>query len=84
MYAESVPRRPSKDPNESAFDLIQKVIAKSEGRGEKNPAAVALGKLGGSKGGKIRAANLSKKRKVEIARLAANTRWAKKQKNGEI
>lgn len=43
----------------------------------KNPAAVALGKLGGSKGGRIRAANLSSERKKEIAQLAAKVRWAK-------
>ena len=69
-----MPRRPSTDPNKAAFDLIQKVIDK----GEKNPAAVALGKLGGSKGGKIRAANLSAKRRSEIARRAANARWREK------
>ena len=43
----------------------------------KNPAAVALGKLGGSKGGKIRAQRLSGERKKEIAQLAAKARWAK-------
>jgi hypothetical protein len=43
----------------------------------KNPAAVALGKLGGSKGGKIRAAKLSDERKKEIAQQAARARWAK-------
>jgi hypothetical protein len=43
----------------------------------KNPAAVALGKLGGSKGGRIRAANLSDERKKEIAQQAAKARWAK-------
>jgi hypothetical protein len=41
----------------------------------KNPAAVALGKLGGAKGGKARAAALSKKRRAEIARAAAKARW---------
>lgn len=44
---------------------------------EKNPAAVALGKLGGRKGGKARAEKLSDERKSEIARKAANTRWEK-------
>lgn len=41
----------------------------------KNPAAVALGRLGGLKGGKARAAKLSKKRRQEIARKAAAKRW---------
>ena len=44
----------------------------------KNPAAVELGKLGGRKGGAARAASLSKKRRSEIARKAAKTRWAAK------
>ena len=41
----------------------------------KNPAAVALGKLGGAKGGKARAAALSPKRRSEIAKAAAAKRW---------
>ncbi len=44
---------------------------------EKNPAAVALGKLGASKGGKARDKKLSDERKSEIARKAANARWEK-------
>jgi hypothetical protein len=45
---------------------------------EKNPAAVALGRLGGLKGGPARAKKLSSKKRKEIARKAARTRWAKK------
>ena len=41
----------------------------------RNPAAVALSKLGASKGGQMRAANLSKKRRSAIARKAAAARW---------
>jgi hypothetical protein len=44
---------------------------------KKNPNAVALGKLGGSKGGKIRAARLTPARRSEIARKAVLARWAK-------
>ena len=44
----------------------------------KNPAAVALGKLGGLKGGPARAAKLSAERRTEIARNAVNSRWRKK------
>lgn len=77
-----MPRRPSTDPNKAAFDLIQKVAEKGgENRPpthKKNPAAVALGKLGGSKGGKIRAAKLSPKRRSEIAKKAARARWGVK------
>jgi hypothetical protein len=44
---------------------------------KKNPNAVALGKLGGSKGGKIRAAKLTPEERSEIARKAVLARWAK-------
>lgn len=43
----------------------------------KDPAAVSLGRRGGLKGGKARAASLSPKRRAEIARKAAKARWAK-------
>jgi hypothetical protein len=42
---------------------------------KKNPAAVALSKLGASKGGKARAAKLSAKERSAIAKLAAQARW---------
>ncbi|MEE8423954.1 MAG: hypothetical protein V3S49_05380 [Thermodesulfobacteriota bacterium] len=45
---------------------------------EKNPAAVALGRLGGLKGGKARAEKLSAKKRKEIAQKAAKARWSKK------
>lgn len=41
----------------------------------KNPAAVALGKLGGAKGGAARAAALSPARRKAIAKKAARARW---------
>ncbi len=44
---------------------------------EKNPAAVALGRLGGLKGGKARAEKLSKFERSEIAKRAATARWKK-------
>lgn len=45
---------------------------------EKNPHAVAMGKLGGPKGGKARAAKLSARRRSEIAKKAARVRWGGK------
>lgn len=45
--------------------------------GNKNPAAVALGHLGGLKGGNARAKKLSPERRKEIAKIAANARWKK-------
>ena len=41
----------------------------------KNPHAVALGKLGGPKGGKARAEALSASRRRAIAKTAAKARW---------
>jgi hypothetical protein len=44
-------------------------------RPAKNPAAVALGKLGGAKGGKARAKALSPAKRKAIAKKAAAKRW---------
>ena len=43
----------------------------------KNQAAVALGRLGGIKGGPARAAKLSARKRKQIAKKAANARWSK-------
>ena len=45
---------------------------------EKNPAAVALGRLGGLRGGKARADSLTPLQRSEIARKAAQARYGKK------
>ena len=45
---------------------------------QKNPAAVALGRLGGLKGGKARAAKLSAQERKEIAKKAAKARWERR------
>jgi hypothetical protein len=47
---------------------------------EKNPHAVALGKMGGSKGGKKRAARLTPEQRSASARNAALARWSKSKK----
>jgi len=52
--------------------------APEEPLSDKNPHAVALGKLGGQKGGKARAEKLSKKRRHEIAQKAARARWTRR------
>jgi hypothetical protein len=49
---------------------------------QKNPHAQALGRLGGLKGGKARAAKLSPERRSQIAREAVQARWQKKQRDG--
>jgi hypothetical protein len=45
---------------------------------KKNPHAVALGRLGGLKGGKARTAKLTPEQRSELARKAVLARWAKK------
>ncbi|MBM3476912.1 MAG: hypothetical protein FJX75_26875 [Armatimonadetes bacterium] len=67
------------DPNEVAFRVVQQAISPEpeENPDDRNPHAVALGRLGGLKGGKARAQKLTKKRRSEIARKAARARWAK-------
>jgi hypothetical protein len=42
---------------------------------KRNPHAVALGSMGGEKGGRARAKKLSAKRRSQIAKKAAKTRW---------
>jgi hypothetical protein len=66
------------DVNQMASNLIDAIsgdLPAEQPDTSKNPAAVALGRLGGLKGGKARARKLSKKRKSAIARKAARTRW---------
>lgn len=68
------------DANEAAFRVTHEATGgaeeASEGR-EENPAAVELGRLGGLKGGKARAAKLSPEQRRDIASKAAKARWAK-------
>lgn len=44
----------------------------------KNPAAVALGRLGGKKGGRNRMASLTPEERKALAKKAAAKRWDKK------
>lgn len=71
-------KKKQKDPSEIARNILDTVVPDAEPPKEKNPAAVALGRLGGLKGGKARAAKLTAEQKSEIARKAAETRWAKR------
>ena len=73
------PKRPT-DSNQRAKFITE--IATGERKEEdpdkgKNADAVALGRLGGLKGGKARAKKLSSKKRIEIAKKAAKKRWAK-------
>jgi hypothetical protein len=77
------------DEAENMNSLAARIVAETTGQElptpqppqvrEKNPAAVALGRLGASKGGKARAQSLSKKKRMEIAKLAAAARWKKRE-----
>jgi len=67
-----------KDATTDLLDAPAKIAESSDRR--KNPHAVALGILGGRKGGPARAAALSAERRSEIARKAAQARWAFKDK----
>jgi hypothetical protein len=71
-------KRPN-DPNLLAHQIMQEATGdekeKSTTIDGKNPAAVALGKLGGLKGGKARAEKLTPEQRKKIARKAALTRW---------
>lgn len=70
------PKRP-RDVNQLAKMIVDISTgnAPAEPESNKNPAAVALGKLGGAKGGPARAKKLSAKRRKEIAKKAAAKRW---------
>lgn len=68
-------KRSSKDINVIATAITEQ--ATNEAHIVKNPAAVALGRLGGLKGGKARAERLTRTRRVEIAKKAALARWGK-------
>lgn len=72
--------RASADINETAFRVMLEATGQAPKTAppEKNPAAVALGKLGGAKGGKARAAALTPARKRAIAKKAAKARWGSK------
>lgn len=66
------------DANQLAHNIVQQATGQVEKpvEKEKNPAAVTLGRLGGLKGGKARAESLTAKKRSEIARKAAQKRWA--------
>jgi hypothetical protein len=84
MRKRSSKDRPPSDPNEAAARLVRLATGDEEDTEApaaptaapvKNPAAVALGRLGGRVGGKARAAKLTPEQRSEIARAAAAKRW---------
>ena len=72
-------KRPT-DPNQLAKSVVDQATGNTEEQPqvpEKNPAAVALGRLGGKKGGPARAKKLTAEERSQIAKNAASTRWTK-------
>ncbi len=68
----------------TAYRIVQEATGQVESKETepevfegKNPHAVALGRLGGLKGGKVRAEKLTPEQRKEIARVAAKARWKK-------
>jgi hypothetical protein len=81
-------RKKKPDLNELAAQISMKATEEGDSslednKKKKNPHAVALGRLGGLKGGPARAKKLSEKQRMEIARKAAETRWRKKGKRSD-
>jgi hypothetical protein len=81
-----MPKRPIKDHDFAviARRVVEQAIGERlDGRpledpdAGKNPAAVALGRLGGAKGGRARAKRLSAAKRKAIAKKAAKARWSK-------
>ena len=82
MQERSSKKRPSRDVNVIATNVVGQATSihledAPKTADGKNSHAVALGRLGGLKGGKARAATLTSARRVEIARKAAQARWGK-------
>lgn len=73
------PKRP-RDLNLLAKKIVDLATEgeRAEEPSDKNPHAVALGRLGGKKGGPARAKKMSAEERKEAARKAAKARWSKK------
>jgi hypothetical protein len=70
--------RASSDPNLLAASIVAHTTGENKPREKpKDPLAVELGRRGGLKGGKARAAKLSAKKRTEIAKRAAKARWSR-------
>ena len=83
VYGAGIPTRssrPHRDANQTAKHILDQLTGdapKEEPPPVKNAAAVALGRLGGKKGGAARALALTPERRSEIAKRIAAGRWKK-------
>ena len=73
-----MPKRSSKKKSPEPEKPIETPPPEGATEPGKNPAAVALGRLGGKKGGRARAAKLTKEQRRKIAKKAAEARWRRK------
>jgi len=78
-----MPDRSSKRPRD-VNELASQIVDEATGNAPpydpdagKDPAAVALGRKGGLKGGKARAAKMTPEERSEAARKAALARWGR-------
>jgi len=72
-----MPKRSSTDINLIAVRVVEISTGEAPKPREKNAAAVALGRLGGLKGGRARAEKTTAEERSAIAQRAAKQRWAK-------
>jgi hypothetical protein len=79
---EARPKRP-RDLNQWAKHMVDLATGSTQepppASDNRDPLAVELGRRGGLKGGKARAAKLSPKKRATIARKAAKARWGREQ-----
>ena len=72
-----MPKRSSKEKTRDVNVLAAQIMEEATTEPVKNPAAVALGRLGGKKGGKARMQKLTAEERKELAKKAAKARWSK-------
>ena len=70
-------KKASRDVNEMARAVIERIEQLVDEAPGKNPAAVALGRKGGLKGGKARMGSMSAEERRKLAMKAARARWGK-------
>ncbi len=72
-----VPLRQARDFNQMARAVVEHVERIADEEPGKNPAAVALGRRGGLKGGKARMASLTHEQRRQLGLKGARSRWGK-------
>jgi len=79
MQKRSSNKKNSRDLNVLATRIVEEATSLDAPKTKegKNSYAVALGRLGGLKGGRVRAEKLTSARRIEIAKKAARARWSK-------